>query len=321
MTRFALKSAVLAAVLVAPTAAQAELPDAVRAMIEKAQSEDDIEAMAVLIDLADETFPGNSEELNAIMKSHRDRVEAKLAAQAEEERLAKEAEIRNAGLFDNWSGKGEFGAFNSSGNSSNTGLTASVGLTRQGINWRHKLRARADYQRSNGTTTREQYFAAYEPNLTISDRLFAYALAQYERDRFQGFSARYAVSGGLGYQIIDNDNLKLSAKAGPAYRVTDFVDGTSESSIAGLIGVDFDWSITDRLKLTQDTNAVAEAGGSAVAIIDGNNTSINVVTGLNAKLSDSLSARLSYTVEHDTNPPAGAVKTDTLSRITIIYDF
>ncbi|MFY8048731.1 MAG: DUF481 domain-containing protein [Erythrobacter sp.] len=40
-----------------------------------------------------------------------------------------------------------------------------------------------------------------------------------------------------------------------------------------------------------------------------------------AKVSGNLSVRLSYTIEHDTDPPLGAVKTDTLSRVTLIYDF
>lgn len=224
-------------------------------------------------------------------------------------------------MFENWSGKTELGAFRSTGNSSNTGITASFALKREGIDWQHKLTARADYQRSNGVTTREQFFARYEPNYKISDRLFAYALAQFERDRFQGFSARYAVSGGLGYRIIDEPDLKLSAKAGPAYRVTEFVDGRSENRIAGLFGVDFDWDITDRLKLTHDTNAVAETAGSATVIVDASNTSLDFITGLNAKISNDLNARLSYAVEYDSNPPPGAVQTDTLSRVTIVYDF
>ena len=146
-------------------------------------------------------------------------------------------------------------------------------------------------------------------------------MAQYERDRFQGFSGRYAVSGGIGYRVLDEDNIKLSVKAGPAYRITEFNDGTSESRIAALLGLDFDWDISDRLKLTHDTNAVAEGGASAQAIIDSSNTSLNFVTGLNAKISDRISARVSYAIEYDSNPPAGAVQTDTLSRITLIYDF
>jgi putative salt-induced outer membrane protein len=125
----------------------------------------------------------------------------------------------------------------------------------------------------------------------------------------------------MGYQAIKADALQLSLKAGPAYRVTQFVDGREESRIAGLLALDFDWQITERLKLTQDTNAVAETGGTAVAIIDSRNTSIDLTTGLDATIAKSLKARLSYAVEYDSNPPPGAVQTDTLSRVTLIYDF
>jgi putative salt-induced outer membrane protein len=249
------------------------------------------------------------------------RFEAKLAEAKAAEASAKEAAIRSAGLLQNWSGKGEFGAFRATGNASDTGITTGITVDRQGIDWRHKLTARVDYQRSNGVTTREQYLARYEPNVNISDRFYVYALAQYERDRFQGFSGRYAVSGGLGFQALKRDDVQLSLKVGPAYRVTQFIDGREDSRIAGLVGLDFDWDITDRLKLTQDTNAVAETGGSALAIIDSQNTTLDLITGLNAKINSSLSARFSYAVEYNSNPPPGAVQTDTLSRVTLIYDF
>ncbi len=300
-----------------PSVALAEIPEPVRAMIDAAIDSGDEAAVRTVIDLAKQTNPDDAAELDAILAGY----ETKLASAAAKAEAAKEAEIRSAGLLENWTGKGELGGFRATGNSSNSGVTAGLSLQRDGIDWTHKITVRADYQRNNGVTSREQYFAAYEPNYNVSDRLFVYGLAQYERDRFQGFSARYAVSGGLGYQIVDEPNIQLSAKAGPAYRITEFVDGTSESRLAALLGIDFDWTITDRLKLTHDTNAVAETGGTATVIIDSNNTSINLVTGLNAKISDRVSARLSYAIEYDSNPPLGAVQTDTLSRITLIYDF
>lgn len=309
--------AAAAALLAMPLAAHAEVPEPVRAMIDAAIESGDKDAVATVIGLAKKTNPDDAAELDAMLAEFNAEQKALAAQEAE----AKEEEIRSAGLFDNWTGKGELGGFRATGNSSNTGLTAGLALKREGIDWTHKLKGRVDYQRSNGVTTREQFFAAYEPNYTISDQLFAYALAQYERDRFQGFSARYAVSGGLGYQIVDSESLQISAKAGPAYRVTEFIDGRSESRIAALFGVDFDWKITDSLTLTQDTNAVAETGGSATVIVDSNNTTLNVVTGLNAKISDKLSTRFSYGIDYDSNPPPGAVKTDTLSRVTVIYDF
>lgn len=311
------KTLLATGVLALPAPALAEVPEPVRAMIDAAIASGDATKVRTVIDLAKQTNPDDLAELDAIL----DRFEADVAAKAALAALEKEEAIRTAGIFENWNGKGELGAFRSTGNARNTGLTAGLSLVREGINWNHKLTARADYQDTNGVTTREQYFAAYEPNIRISDSLFAYALAQYERDRFQGFSARYAVSGGLGYKIIDEPDIQLSAKAGPAYRVTQFVNGDSDSRFAALLGVDFDWSITDRLKLTHDTNAVAETGGSATLIVDSRNTSLTFATGLNAKISNRVSARVSYTVEYDSNPPPGAVQTDTLSRVTLIYDF
>lgn len=297
--------------------ALAALPGPVRAMIDAAIATGDETKVRTVVDLAKQTNPDDVAEIDAILAGF----ETHLAEAKAAEAAAKEEAIRTAGLFENWSGKGEFGAFRATGNSSNTGITAGLTVERQGIDWRHRLTGRVDYQRANGTTTREQFLARYEPNYNFSDRFYVYALAQYERDRFQGFSGRYAVSGGIGYQALKKDDIQLSLKAGPAYRVTEFIDGRSESRIAGLIGLDFDWAITDRLKLTQDTNAVAEAGGSAVAIIDSRNTTLDFVTGLNAAISSKLSARFSYAIEYDSNPPPGAVQTDTLSRVTLIYDF
>jgi putative salt-induced outer membrane protein len=310
-------AAALGSAFAAPSPAFAALPEPVRAMIDAAIATGDESKVRTVVELAKQTNPDDSAEIDAILTDFN----AHLAEAKAAEAAAKEAKIRSAGLFENWSGKGEFGAFRATGNSSNTGITAGLTVERQGIAWRHKLMGRVDYQRANGTTTREQFLARYEPNYNISERFYVYALAQYERDRFQGFSGRYAVSGGIGYQALKKDDIQLSLKAGPAYRVTEFIDGRSESRIAGLIGLDFDWSITDRLKLTQDTNAVAETGGSAIAIIDSRNTTLDFVTGLNAAISSKLSARFSYAIEYDSNPPPGAVQTDTLSRVTLIYDF
>ncbi len=302
-------TAAFAAILLAaiPTAAHAELPAPVRAMIDAAIADGDEGTVRAIIGLARSTNPDDAAELDTILASY----ETQLAANAASAAAAQEAEIRSAGLFDNWSGSGELGAFNSTGNAENTGVTAALGLTREGINWRHKLRARADYQRNNGVTTSEQFLAGYETNLLINERLFAFAAALYERDRLQGFSGRYSASGGLGYQVIDNETMSLSAQAGPAYRRTEFVDGTSSSDIAGNASLDFDWQIAENLALTQDASAFVQSGSS---------TFISS-TGLQAGISNDVSVRLSYTVEHDTAPPTGAVKTDTLSRITIIYDF
>lgn len=317
MRNVLLFSIVAASASLSSAPALAELPDGARAMIEAAIATGDKAKVSTVIDLARSTWPDDTSEIDALASQWNTALAEKEAQAAAE----KTQRIRNAGLFDQWSGEGELGGLHTSGNTDSVGFTTSLKLKREGIEWTHLIRARADYQRQNGTTSREQFLAAYEPRWQFDDDVFVYGLAQFERDRIQGFSRRYAVSGGLGYTLADNDDLKIAVKAGPAYRITDYTDGRTESRLAGLVGFDFDWQVFDRLKLTQDTNALAETGGEATLIVDGANTSLTLLTGLDFQVTDRLRSRLSYQVDYDSNPPAGAVSTDTLTRATIVYGF
>lgn len=301
-----------------PAAEQvSNIPRGVRAMIRAAMKTGDKGKIETVLALAQEVAPKGGDEIERIETAWR-------ADVAEKTRLAREANtrrIREAGLFELWSGEGQLGGFQASGNSDNVGLSAGLKLKRQGEDWSHALRATADYQRSNGVTSREQFLFAYEPRYQVADELFAYGLAQYERNKLQGFSGRYAVSGGIGYQVANSDDLKLSIKAGPALRMTDFTLAEDETRLAALFGLDFDWQIAERLALTQDANMVAETGGQATVIIDSSRTTLNLVTGLDAKVSDRLRSRISYTVDYDSEPPVGKVSTDTVTRLTLVYGF
>lgn len=295
----------------------AELPQPVRAMVEAAIASGDKAKVDAVISVARQTNPGEGAQLDALQAGFQADQKRVAAAKAAE----KEQRIRSAGPFDNWTGKVQLGASRSTGNTDNLALSLALDLDRKGIDWEHQFKATADFQRSNGVTTGERYFASYEPRYNLGKRAFVYGVAQFERNPFQGFDARYAVSGGVGYRVFDGKDLHLSVKGGPAWRNTEFTGGGSESSLAALAGLDFDWAITDRLKLTQDANMLANTGGAATVIVDANNTTLNLVTGLEAKVSKRLSTRFSYTVDYDSNPPAGAVSTDTLSRVTLVYGF
>jgi putative salt-induced outer membrane protein len=315
LARFSVPLAFAALCLSTPAAAS--LPEPVRAMIEAAIATGNKDKIAAVVEAAKATNPEDHAEIDALHGAFLDEQKAAAELAAQE----KERALRTAGPLERWTGRGEIGAYLSSGNSNNEGLTAALSLDRKGIDWSHKLRARVDYQRANGRTSREQYFAAYEPRFQINQRLFAYGLAQYEQDRIQGFTGRYAVSGGVGYHVIDGNHLDLSIKTGPAYRVTDFTTGETDSRLAALLGADFDWRISDRLTFTQDSNMVAESGGQATVFVDSRNTTLNLVTGLEAKVSDRLTTRLSYQVDYNSDPRPGAVSTDTLSRFTLVYGF
>lgn len=306
-----------AALLLLASPASAELPEGVQTMIDAAIATGDSAKIATVLELARTSYPEDAAAIDTIEAEWKAAQAVKLA----EAEANKKKEIREAGVFERWKGEGEIGGFHSTGNTDSIGVTTALKLKREGLEWTHLLRARADYQRQNGKTSREQFLAAYEPRWQFNEDLFVYGLAQFERDRLQGFDARYAASGGLGYKVVQNEGLSLSVKAGPAWRITEYTDGTSASRIAGLFGADLDWQVVDGLTFTQDANALAEGGGEVQVLVDGNNTSLNLVSGLDFRISEKLRSRLSYAVDYNSNPPENTETTDMITRFSVVYGF
>jgi putative salt-induced outer membrane protein len=289
----------------------------VRAMIDAAIATGDKGKVTTVVALAKQTNPDATAEIDKLHRVFLDQ-QAEIAASKAAE---KEAAIRSASFLKRWKGKGELGASRATGANDDLGLAVALSLNREGIDWNHKLRAQADYQRTNGTTSRERYFASYEPQYKMHDGLFIYALTQFESDRIQGYDERYTLSAGLGYKLINKEGFNLSLKGGPTVRYTQYANEPSESRLAALLGFDLGWNISPRVSFSQGASAVAQGSGQGLVIADTSNTSINLSSALNAKISDRLSNRISYELNYNSNPPSGVVKSSTISRFSLVYGF
>lgn len=276
------------------------IPASVRAMIDAAIESGSEAEIAAVVKFAARANPDHEREILAI-----------LAERRESRRAAEERRLAEAGLMEIWSGRGELGASRSTGNTDMLGVFASLRLAREGLNWRHGIRAEADIQEREGVATKERFLAAYEPHYKISDRLSAYGLVQYERDTAVGFDARYAASGGLGYALVQGPDLSIDLQGGPAFRHTDFNTGMAEESIGGRAALDARWRLTPTLSLTQNASAIVET----------QNSTIVATTGLETKLVGALTARASYNLQYESDPALGREPLDTLSRVTLVYAF
>ena len=282
-------------------------PDPVREMLAAAMAskkDGDVEAVGKL---AKATSPQKEGEIDALLTDYRARRAAEKKAAAD----AARAKLAAAKFWENWKGEGQIGATIATGNTRSKGLSAGVALARKGIDWNHKFRAQADYQRTNGRTSVERFLVEVEPQYRVSNRAFAYGLGRWEQDRILGYDTRWNVSAGLGYKLVDRKTLSLSVKGGPAWREVDFVSGLRDSELTGLAGLDFGWQMSPTLRLTQ----------TASTVVGSNTVTTSSLTALNAKLTGALSARIAYSADIDTHPPAGVREVDTLTRFTLVYGF
>ena len=281
--------------------------DPVRNMLAAAMAsgrDADVEAVAKLAKATTPEDAAEIEEQVVAYRAERQRLKDEAAAAAR-------AKLAASKFWENWKGEGQIGASHSSGNTNSAGLSAGLSLARQGIDWLHKLRAQADYQRTNGKTSVERYLTEIEPQYRINERTFAYGLGRWEHDRILGYNTRWNLSGGLGYKVIDNKKMTLSLKGGPAFRQTDFVDGGNDTELTALAGLDFGWQLSPTLRLTQVASTIiGEANGSTSS-----------QTALNAKLTGALSARIAYSAQIDTSPPPGIESVDTQTRFSLVYGF
>ncbi len=283
--------------LAAPLSA-APVPPDVAAMI--AAAAPDPAALKLVSDIARKAHPGSTAEIDAMVAG----IEAKVAAD-------QAAKLASQGFLEGWRGEGQAGAFASSGNTSDSGIALGLALKKESRHWRHGIEAIADWQRSDGETSKERFFLGYNGNYKFADRLYAWLLLSAERDRFAGFNSRFAEGVGLGWRAIESKRVTLDLEGGPALRQTSFIDLPNENSLALRLAETLEWRLAPTTSLTQ----------SASAFIEGGNSTLTLATALTARISGALAARAGFELRHETEPPPGREPTDTTTRFTLVYDF
>ena len=276
------------------------IPPPVKAMLDAAMASGSEAEVATIAKYASSAAPDNADDIRKIASEWR-----------EAKRAVADKTLREAGFLDLMRGRVELGGFVTTGNTDTVGLTAALDLTREGYSWRHKLKLLGEYQESGGIVSREHYLAAYEPNLKIYDRLYAYGALQFEADRLLGYTERYSASAGAGYTAIKSPSMSLDVELGPAFRSTDFTDATMQREFGARGTLDFDWRLSRGVTLMQDASAYLQNA----------NSTVTGKTALAARLFGPLSAQFSYAVSYESDPPVGRVNTDTTSRASLVYAF
>lgn len=302
---FAIMMATPAIAAVQP-APDASLPKGVAEMIEAAIASGDEATLRTVVALAKQTNPKAVAAIDTLVG--RLRPNRSLAAF---EAVVSAVEVPDITPPIDWKGRGEAGASHSTGNTDSVGVTLGLELKREGPQWRHRFAANVDYQKADGAISRDRYAAEYQANLKFGSRYYVTGGLQWERDRLLGHRHRFIESAGLGWRAVESETFRVDLDGGPALRQTNYIDGEDESTILGRASLTTQWKLSDTTVFNS----------SASAYLDSGNDSFSTTTALTAKLLGPLSTRVSFNLWHETDPPVGAARTNTASRVTFVYSF
>lgn len=221
-----------------------------------------------------------------------------------------------------WSGKGELGAALASGNTDTENVNAKLELEKQAGDWSHKFGLAGIYASDSNETTGQRWEVHEQSDFNFTERDFWFGAARYEDDRFSGFEYQATLSTGLGRHFIDTERTKLTGTAGIGYKYFETRDvfddvgnlvepGDSDSNLIFRGTIDFEQQLTDTTKLID--KFLVEAGSD--------NTYLQNDLALQVRMTDVLALSVGYQVRHNTDPPAGFEKTDTLTTVNLVYEF
>lgn len=210
-----------------------------------------------------------------------------------------------------WSGKATLGYLATSGNTENTTLNTGFAVGYKTGNWAHLFEASAINASENNVTTAEAYDVGWKSERNLTEHDFLFGRLNWRKDLFGGFDTQFAQTVGYGRRLIDTDKHKLNAELGAGARQSTLQDGTDQNEAIFSGGLYYKWLFSETAEFRQDLTA--EGGGD--------NTYIESVTAISAKLLGDLALVASYTVKHNTDVPALLKNTDTYTAVSLEYAF
>ena len=169
-----------------------------------------------------------------------------------------------------------------------------------------------DYAEASGVSTKEDVFAVYDANYYFNDKFYGFVLGRVETDGLASTAGDVQtdafVGFGPGWRVINNPDLtwRVQAGIGVSYLENGIGDSTTES--AAIASSRLFYGISPSVFLTNDTDILKS--DSALRI--------NNDIGLNYKMTDTFSTRVSYLTEYN---DSRAIRSDNKLGVSLVMGF
>ena len=244
-----------------------------------------------------------------------------------------------------WSGSGEFGLANATGNTKSLNVDAKLKLGYEDDTWKDAFFLNANRAKSNvktpvvvngvvtGTTTTYETTANHVDvggslGYKFNPRAYVVGAARYDRDDFAPNRWQQVASIGFGYIVLKDARSELSFEAGPGYKryqpqtytvidatvtppVSTVVKPPSENEAIGRALINYKLALTDSASL-QET-FLAEVGSK--------NKYYQNDIGVAVAMTRTLALKVAYENRYNSNIVPGTKHMDSLFTTNLVYSF
>lgn len=210
------------------------------------------------------------------------------------------------------SGTGEFGLVVNRGNTETEAANARLEMLWNHDHWENESTAVAVYARDSGTTSANRFAVANTLNYNLTERTYLGGAVRYDRDKFSSFRYQASVAASYGYRVLVGETHFLDLEAGPGYQFSEIrATGETENQAILRARAGYEWIISESTRLTN--RLLVETGS--------NNTFVENALALTVAVNSRISLGSGVTVRHNTDVEPGSEKTDTLTTLTVAYNF
>lgn len=177
--------------------------------------------------------------------------------------------------------------------------------------WQHRLTLQAVSASTDGQTTAEQYFGAWQSNRLLSESSYVFGYAGYIHDRFSGYIYQGSVVVGYGIKALHTDAQQLKFEFGAGWTRAKEAGGMTESSAAARLREIYNWNFSENSALSQSLT-LEKSSFNLYSKFDFKVT---------AQLIGSLAFVAAYTIQHNSHVTAGNPQTTSMTSVSLQYVF
>lgn len=209
-----------------------------------------------------------------------------------------------------------------SGNSSFRNASALLDLVARSEQLRLSINGRYVYADNADILTARNSRGTIKLDFFVTKRLYWFASAYVESDRFQDLKMRTALASGPGFQFIERGDftgifkdMTFFTEAGVSYFNEDFRVADDQSSFRARISMKLNWPMFDERITYFHYNELYPSLENA------SNIYLTMDNGLRFKIWEGFVAALQVTTRYNSKPAAGTKETDNLYLFTLGYSF